>query len=303
MAPIRQLGRINPVRLDAGQARQLSQQAVARARRARLEILLLIPVVAAVLYALDRRQELFGLDQEVRIAAAVMLVVLAWSIARRIGQVLRPRLGSQFDRGTAGVVDWVVRLGSLALTILVALRIAGVDLGALALGASFTAVVVGLAAQQTFGNVFAGLVLLTARPFRVGDRVRFNGFGMDVEGTVQAHGLLYVTCSDGDDLVLVPNNTALTMSVRPRREPAAVDLRGRFPLDVDPLDVQAELEEAVSVPLRHSPHIELDELDRGDAVLRVRVVPRDPADGGILAREVQQVVGRMTAAGQPAGAG
>lgn len=67
----------------------------------------------------------------------------------------------------------------------------------------------------------------TERPFSVGDRVRFNGLGMDVEGTVKSHGLLFVTCVDGDDEVRVPDNTALTMSVRPIREPAGVDLRAR----------------------------------------------------------------------------
>ena len=38
----------------------------------------------------------------------------------------------------------------------------------------FTAVGVG-AAQQTLGNVLAGVVLLAARPLQIGDRVRFAG--------------------------------------------------------------------------------------------------------------------------------
>jgi len=57
---------------------------------------------------------------------------------------------------------------------------------------------------------------------------------MDVEGTVAGHGLLYVAIRDGEDSVLVPNNTALTMSVRPIREPAAVDMRARLPHDTHP---------------------------------------------------------------------
>lgn len=67
-------------------------------------------------------------------------------------------------------------------TALFSLRLAGLQLGTLALGASVTAVIVGLAAQQTVGNVLAGLVLISARPFKIGDRVRLAGFGMDVEG-------------------------------------------------------------------------------------------------------------------------
>ena len=56
---------------------------------------------------------------------------------------------------------------------------------------------------------------------------------MDVEGTVAAHGLLYLTLTDGEERSR-SNNTALTMSIRPLREPAAVDMRARLPLGVDP---------------------------------------------------------------------
>ena len=58
---------------------------------------------------------------------------------------------------------------------LVALRLAGVGPRELTIGGAFTAVILGLAAQQTLGNLFAGTVLLSARPFRVGDRVRLQG--------------------------------------------------------------------------------------------------------------------------------
>ena len=55
--------------------------------------------------------------------------------------------------------------------------------------------IVGLAAQQTLGNGFAGMVLLSARPFRVGERVRLQAgaVGGTVEGIVSSLGLLYTT--------------------------------------------------------------------------------------------------------------
>ena len=48
------------------------------------------------------------------------------------------------------------------------------DVPSLAVGGAFTAVVFGLAAQQTLGNLIAGMVLLSARPFRVGELVRLQ---------------------------------------------------------------------------------------------------------------------------------
>ena len=65
---------------------------------------------------------------------------------------------------------------------------AGVSPQTLAVGGAFTAVILGLAAQQTLGNVFAGMVLLTARPFRVGERIRLQAGA--VGGTAEGIGQL-----------------------------------------------------------------------------------------------------------------
>jgi small conductance mechanosensitive channel len=275
------------------QAKQLRAQATARARRARRKLFLLVPLLAGVIALYDYRQELFGADEPVRIATAILLVIVGWAFARQLGAALAPRLMSRLEPGVAGVVGFVIRLVTIVAMLLVSLRFAGVELGALALGASFTAVVFGLAAQQTFGNILAGVVLLSARPFTVGERVRFSGFGMDVEGTVSGHGLLYVTMHDGDDLVLLPNNTALTMSVRPIREPAAVDMRARLPQDVDPEEIQSRVVDALTVETREAPHVALEEFDGDEVVVRIKATPENSSEGGALAREVLRAVTDM----------
>jgi len=265
-------------------------QAAEAARRARRQLPLLAGLLAILAVAYAFRRELFGVDRPVRLATAAVLVLLGWSVARNVARALQPRLTRGVDIGTAGVAGFAIQLLLLAIAVLVSLRLAGIQPATLAAGAGFTAIVVGLAAQQTIGNIFAGIVLLAARPFQVGDRVRFNGFGMDVEGTVAAHGLLYVTMHDGDDLVLVPNNTALTMSARPRREPAAVDMRARLPFGVDPEAVQDAVDRAVDVSTKRPPHVALEEFDGSDVVVRVQATPNDPRDGARLAREVLEAV-------------
>ena len=279
-----------PERLSA---RNLRVQASERAKRARRKLVLLLPLLVGVLAMYRYRESWFGLDEPVRIAAAVVLVIVGWSFARQLGSVLRPQLLKRTEPGVAGIAEFVIRLAAIAAMVLISLRIAGVELGALAMGASVTAIVLGLAAQQTFGNILAGIVLLSARPFTVGDRVRFSGFGMDVEGTVQGLGLLYVTMTDGDDPVLVPNNTALTMSIRPLREPAAVDMRARLPQDVDPEEVQQRVADTLTVPTRDRPHVALEEFDGDEVVVRIKAVPDDSSQGGALAREVLRAVTDM----------
>ena len=109
----------------------------------------------------------------------------------------------------------------MLVAVLIALRVAGLGPRTLALGGAFTAVVVGLAAQQTLGNLFAGMVLLSARPFRVGERVscRAAALAGTVEGVVSSLGLLYTTLASGDDSIMVPNSVVLNVAIVPLREP------------------------------------------------------------------------------------
>jgi small conductance mechanosensitive channel len=279
----------------------IRQQVADAARRARRRLLLLTPLLAGLVAAYVWREPLFGADKPARVGIAIVLAVLAWSLAANLSGVLMGRLSRYMEPGTAGVAAFVIRLLTLLMAVIVSLRLAGLPIGTVALGATFTAVVVGLAAQQTLGNVFAGIVLITARPFQIGDRVRFAGFGMDVEGTVVAHGLLYVTCSDGEDTVLVPNTTALTMSVRPIREPAKVDMRARLPADVDPEKVECRVADTVTVATKGDPEVALEEFDGEEVVVRIRATPDQPEQGGRLAREVLDAVAAFDGRAQRAG--
>ena len=118
--------------------------------------------------------ELFGSTCRCAIACVVALVILGWTFARDVGRALGPILFKRLDPGTAGTLGFLIRLFTVALAILVALRIAGLKPETLAVGGALTAVLFGLAAQQTIGNLIAGTVLLSARPFRVGDRIRLH---------------------------------------------------------------------------------------------------------------------------------
>ena len=277
-------------------ARELRSQALQRSRRAWRRVAVMIPLLAGVVAVHRYRVELFGLDEPIRLATAAVIVIIGWAFASQLGAALAGRLDPRMDAGTAAVAGFAIRLVAIVAMVLVALRLAGLDLRTLAFGASFGAIVVGLAAQQTFGNIVAGIVLLSARPFTAGDRVRFSGGGIEFEGDVVSHGLLYVTCRDGEDLVLVPNASVLTMSVRPLREPAAVELRARLPLDVDPQVVQERLAEDLTIDTKKAPDVALESVDEDDVVVRIRAVPQDRDDGAALSREVLRSVNALRAA-------
>jgi small-conductance mechanosensitive channel len=262
------------------------------ALRAQGQVAAFAAAIAGVLVLFSQRQELFpGYGTQARIATVAALVLLGWGLARSLGRGIAPALFRRMDPGTAGTVGFVIRLLTIGLVVVVALRIAGVRPEALAVGGAFTAVVLGLAAQQTIGNLFAGIVLQGTRPFRVGERVRLTGGPMagSVEGTVSSLGLFYTSFVNGADRTMIPNSVLLTLAVMPLREPQQVDLRARFDSSVSPSAIQERLAGSVTVPTRYPPRISLEEIDRDQVVLRIAATPDRPTDGAKLAEEILAV--------------
>jgi small conductance mechanosensitive channel len=282
--------------LASSRARSLTLQTAQKARKAKRELVVLVPLLGVTLYAYLRREELFGVDTPVRVGAAIVMVVLGWALARDLGRFTAPALFRRMDPATAGTVGFLIRLVFIGAAALFALRVAGLKPETLAVGGAITAVVIGLAAQQTLGNLIAGMVLISARPFKVGDRVRLQAGGLagQIEGVVASLGLLYTTLTQERDSIMVPNNVVLTAAVVPLREPAAVDLRARLRPDVRPSDLQALLEDNVRTPTRSEPHISLEEVDRDEVIVRIAATPLAESDGPQLADEVLAAIGAVT---------
>jgi small-conductance mechanosensitive channel len=251
-------------------------------------------LLIAVLIAYDVRGEILGkqtlknFQTPIQVATVILLVALGWALARDIGKAAGPTFMRRMDPATAGTVGFLIRLGTILLSLLVALRVAGIQPQTLAVGGAFTAVVLGLAAQQTLGNVIAGMVLLSARPFRVGERVRLQagGVGGAVEGIVSSLGLLYTTLARGADRIMIPNSVVLASAVVPLREPEPVDVKVRLSSGVRPSQVQAILDEQIATPTRSPATVLLEEVDGDDVVVRVQATPELAGDGARLADEI-----------------
>ncbi len=144
-------------------------------------------------------------------------VVANRSVAREMARVSSNRAGVAAGSAirliflTIGYLT--VGLGTLALL--------QVNLGNLLVGGAVTGVVVGIAAQQTLGNFFAGLVLLFAKPYVPGQRVkiRSGGMGGPFEGVITGAGLMYTTIDTDEGIVSMPNSGLLGAAVGPAPEP------------------------------------------------------------------------------------
>jgi small-conductance mechanosensitive channel len=105
------------------------------------------------------------------------------------------------------------------------LSMLSVPVGHFLLGGAIAGVVLGIAAQQSLGNVFAGFVLLLVRPIAVGNyiRVRAGALGGEFYGTVTSMSLTYVSLLTEEGLLKVPNASFLAAAVGPWPRPEQRD--------------------------------------------------------------------------------
>jgi small-conductance mechanosensitive channel len=159
-----------------------------------------------------------SLDQKLIAAGAGGLFVVTAVLATRAAAtevylVLSDRTGP----GHAGVLRWLVTIVGYIIVLISAFGLFAVPVKHLVLGGTITGVIVGIAAQQALGNIFAGVVLLLARPFSVGDaiRVKSGTLGGPLEGIVSGMGMTYVTLMTDDGPLSLPNSSLLSAAVGP----------------------------------------------------------------------------------------
>jgi small-conductance mechanosensitive channel len=147
-----------------------------------------------------------------------------YGLAGKSRELLEPKAGPAH----AAIVRYAILIVGAFTTLLITLVLFGVDVSQLVLGGALTTVFVSIAAQQALGNVFAGLVLVFARPFKVGDaiRLRAGALGGTLDGVVTDIGITYVRFATDGSMMSVPNSQVLNAVVGPipptQEDPPAV---------------------------------------------------------------------------------
>jgi MscS family membrane protein len=151
-------------------------------------------------------QPLFFMKASLRVTAFVGSILLVLAVLQRAADLVIYARG--FRAGTIGAqlvrlgfkvltvvaVAWMVIVGADYLGISVAPLLAGFGVGGLA---------VALAAQHTFENVIAGIMLFADAPVRIGDFCQFG----DLRGTVEQIGLRSTRIRSFDRTVIsIPNS-------------------------------------------------------------------------------------------------
>jgi small-conductance mechanosensitive channel len=157
---------------------------------------------------------------------AIFGVAASRTAAREVQRVAVARAGAA--AGTP--LRLFVLLAGYLIAVLAVCDLLGVQLRQVLVGGAITGIVVGLAAQPVLGNLFAGLVLLFARPYVPGQQVRVLSGAINGPhtGVVVSAGLLYTILETRDGPLNIPNSALLAAAVGP-----AVD----SPDDEAPADV------------------------------------------------------------------
>lgn len=152
------------------------------------------------------------------ITFAVFGLIAVRSAAGEASRVAGLRGGA----GTATAVRLGVGAAGYLFVLLATLDLLDVRIERLLLGGAITGVVVGIAAQQSLGNLAAGVVLLISRPFGVGQQVkiRSGALGGTIEGCVSSIGLVYTWLDTDDGPVALPNSGLLGAAIGTVRDPA-----------------------------------------------------------------------------------
>jgi len=151
---------------------------------------------------------------------AAVFVTAAWAL----GWLLKSIVTRAMERDRRGLVDrtaapFVVQLLRVLMYVIALLLYAhlvpelrGIGTALLA-GAGVASIVLGLAAQNTLGNLIAGMTLLLYRPFQVGDRVQVTApTGLET-GVVEVITLGYTILRTGDNRRIVVPNSAMANQV------------------------------------------------------------------------------------------
>lgn len=145
------------------------------------------------------------------IFVALIVVLISILLARTIRKIARTAMAKTSTEGHIDIlVAQLAYIGTLSIGIIIALTFMGVNLAALLTGLGLAGFAVGFAMKDILGNFLSGIILLTQRPFTIGDRIIIG----DIEGIVSNIRIrdTQITTYDGR-LVYIPNNTLSTSNI------------------------------------------------------------------------------------------
>jgi small conductance mechanosensitive channel len=139
--------------------------------------------------------------------ALVVLVVALVASRYAVRGVERGMRRGKVDETVQRLVSMLLQVSLAIISVLTALSVAGISVGAALAGLGLAGLALAFALQSILENFVAGMLILIRKPFRRGDQIISGEF----EGTVDDIDLRVTRLVDYDgELVLIPNATVFT---------------------------------------------------------------------------------------------
>lgn len=150
--------------------------------------------------------------QGINILTAIAVLLVGWWVAGIVSRWI-VRMAERSDRFDPIVESFLTSLayyGMLAILLIVALNIAGVQTASLIAVLGAASLAIGLALQGSLTSLAAGVMIITLRPFKTGDYIEVSGHA----GTVKSISLLMTELATYDNIQkLMPNSEVWGVTV------------------------------------------------------------------------------------------
>jgi small-conductance mechanosensitive channel len=151
-------------------------------------------------------------DKLPNIVFAVATIIAGYIIIKLVAREIKTlRAENRLEQHAAYTLNRVLKWVTMFAVFSIVLAQFGISLGTISgLLTVVGGTIIGFASINTLGNTIAGLIVMTSRPFKVGDRIFFNGQFADVE----AIELIYTKMRTLDNvLVSIPNQELLKTEI------------------------------------------------------------------------------------------
>ena len=209
------------------------------------------------------------------ILGALVVVGITWTGARGVRYIALKwaQKETDGDRSTEILMGRVGYGGVWIVGSVITLGVLGLDIGALLGALGLTSVAIGFALKEVFSNYISGMILLAARPFRLGDQVTIKEF----EGTVTQIQLRATTLNTYDGRkVYIPNQEVFLASIinntafKHRRSSVTVGIAYGANISTAKQVITDAVLKVKGVQSKPVPEVLVRELDSGKVNLEIR---------------------------------
>jgi len=144
------------------------------------------------------------------IAAVVILLVCLLATRVILSAVRKGASKSRLDATLQRFLLRLLKVFLIALSVMIAAQTLGINVTSLVAVLGVSSLAISLALQGTLSNLVGGVMLLTARPFVLGDFIECGSYS----GSVKAIGLFYTTITTYDNKeIFMPNSTLSSSTI------------------------------------------------------------------------------------------